>query len=100
MARMVELRRVVANRFVPRLRLGSFLLVIDCLAVGLSWETDRRRREIEESASRRLRDLRLIADERRQRGEEYRLRALALEAEAETIRRNGNRFVPTFNSHW
>jgi len=75
----------VANRIRPRFRLGTFLVVIACLGFGLSVEADRRRRETLESESRRLRDLRLVAEGRKQRAEEHRLRHLALKAEEEQL---------------
>jgi hypothetical protein len=78
--------RAVAKWLSPRLRLGTSLIVIALIAAGLSWETDRRRREVQESAARRLRDLQIVAEGRKQRGEEHRLRAIALEARAEDIR--------------
>ncbi len=77
----------VASRLIPRLRLSTFLVVVACVAVGLSWETNRRCREAQELAARRLGYLRLVAERRKQLGEKHRRRALAVSELAENSRR-------------
>ncbi len=97
MSRIDETGRPTTNRIRPRLRLWAFLVVIACVAFGLSKETDRRRRELREWEDRRLQGLQLVAEGRKQRAEEYRLRVLTLEEEERQQRdfierRNQNSF--------